>query len=633
MKTLFRQDIQVLRAIAVIAVIAFHTKENLFLNGYLGVDAFFVISGFVVTPLLIRITTSKESSSQTPRLVDFYVRRIFRLVPASGFVLLVSTLLLIAFSEPDDIPRFVKQGIASVLFLGNLGAIKFSGNYFSPDPNPFVHTWSLAVEEQIYFVLPIIMIFVFRKYCNQRRLFSFFGLMVFISLTSRMLLNFVIPQWVHSDLFNADNILFYSPITRIWEFCIGSLAYLLSIARSSRVKNPLIQNVLLTCLVIYLLSPFQLVRGMNAEVFTCFLTTLCLLSVPNVPRNSFIHNLLSWFGDRSYSLYLIHMPIIHIAKYSPLFENLLNSKIRVLSSFLVIIGLGDQLYRHIEQRYRLTTNRSRNNGEFKTVILLFFALPLTVLILANAGATRQFWGLDRNPIQPEFPGFIDPECDQNSEVGPPCEYLIEDADRSLVLIGDSHAGHISQAWIDAAHSQKSNAIIWKNLACVNSTEDSSAGYCTMSKQKLYDYSKRNKIDVAVVSFFIRNSSDIASRNSFIEELSRYVAEVIVIGQTPVFPDENKFFVSKPIFFEPYNAPKSFPISKMNNEDNNASFAFEEWARNKGFRVIDPRSTFCSNSQCVRFQHNRWLYSDDDHLSVDGAKKLIPLFREVLSGVK
>ena len=102
MKTLFRQDIQVLRAIAVIAVIAFHTKENLFLNGYLGVDAFFVISGFVVTPLLIRITTSKESSSQTPRLVDFYVRRIFRLVPASGFVLLVSTLLLIAFSKPNQ---------------------------------------------------------------------------------------------------------------------------------------------------------------------------------------------------------------------------------------------------------------------------------------------------------------------------------------------------------------------------------------------------------------------------------------------------------------------------------------------------------------------------------------------------
>ena len=385
-----------------------------------------------------------------------------------------------------------------------------------------------------------------------------------------------------------------------------------------------------TCLVFYLLSPFQLVRGMNAEVFTCFLTTLCLLSAPNVPRNYFIHNLLSWFGDRSYSLYLIHMPIIHIAKYSPLFENLSTSKIRVLSSILLIIGMGDQLYRHIEQRYRLTTSRSRNNGEFKTVILIFIALPLTVLVLANAGATRQFWGLDRNPIQPEFAGFLDPECDRDSEVGPPCEYLIDDADKSLLLIGDSHAGHISQAWIDAAHSQKSNAIIWKNLACINSTEDSSAAYCKISKQKLFDYSIRNNIDVAVVSFFIRNSSDIASRNSFIEELSRYVAEVVIIGQTPVFPDEDKFFVSKPIFFEPYNAPKSFPISKMNNEDNNASLAFEEWARNKGFRVIDPRSTFCSKSQCVRFQHDLWLYRDDDHLSVDGAKKLIPLFRGVLS---
>lgn len=592
-----------------------------------------MISGFVVTPLLIRITTSEESSSQTPRLVNFYVRRIFRLVPTSGFVLLISTFLLITFSEPDDIPRFVKQGIASVLFLGNLGAIKFSGNYFSPDPNPFIHTWSLSVEEQIYFILPILMIFVFRKYCNQRRLFAFFGLLVIISLTSRLLLNYVIPHWVHSDSFNADNILFYSPLTRIWEFCIGSLACLLSKASRSSVKNPWIQNVLLICLVIFLLSPIQVIRGINAEVFACFLTTLCLLSFPNVPKNSFIHNLLSWFGDRSYSLYLIHMPIIHIAKYSPIFENPSNSKIRVLSLILVIVGLSDLLYSHIEQRYRLTANRTRNGGEFKTVILIFIALPLTVLFLANAGATHRFWGLDRNPIQPEFAGFIDPECDRDSEVGPPCEYPVANADKSLVLIGDSHAGHISQAWIDAAHSQKTNAIIWKNLACINSTEDSSADYCTMSKQKLFNYSKKNNIDVAVVSFFIRSSSDIASRNSFIEELSRYVSQVIIIGQTPVFPDKDKFFVSKPIFFNPYNAPKSFPISKMNNSDEEFSSEFETWALKKGFQVIATRSIFCDNSQCVRFEDDRWLYRDDDHLSLDGAIKLIPLFRDAISNIR
>ena len=220
--------------------------------------------------------------------------------------------------------------------------------------------------------------------------------------------------------------------------------------------------------------------------------------------------------------------------------------------------------------------------------------------MANAGATRQFWGLDRNPIQPEFAGFLDPECNRDSEVGPPCEYLTENADKSLILIGDSHAGHISQAWIDAAHSQKTNAIIWKNLACVNSTEDSSAGYCAVSKQNLFNYSKKNDIDVAVVSFFIRSSSDIASRNSFIEELSRYVSQIVIIGQTPVFPDEDKFFVSKPIFFEPYNAPKSFPISKMDNSDEQFSSEFETWASNKGFQVIATRPFFCDNSQCVRF---------------------------------
>ena len=187
-----------------------------------------MISGFVVTPLLLRMISTERVSSQIPQLTDFYVRRIYRLVPASGFVLLISTFLLISFSEPDDIPRYVKQGIASALFLGNLGAVKFSGNYFSPDPNPFIHTWSLSVEEQIYFILPLLIIFVFRKYCNQRRLFAFFGLIAIMSLVSKLSLNHLIPLWIQPDSFNADNIIFYSPMTRIWEFCIGSLVCLLA---------------------------------------------------------------------------------------------------------------------------------------------------------------------------------------------------------------------------------------------------------------------------------------------------------------------------------------------------------------------------------------------------------------------
>ena len=154
----YRSDIQALRGLAVFAVVLFHAKESYFPLGYLGVDVFFVISGFVVTPLILGIFTDRSNGvgEHLSNLIYFYKRRFYRLAPALAAVLTISAVLVFFFGPIADHQRFARQGMATLLLVGNFGATRYSGDYFSPNPNPLVHTWSLSVEEQIYIFLPLI---------------------------------------------------------------------------------------------------------------------------------------------------------------------------------------------------------------------------------------------------------------------------------------------------------------------------------------------------------------------------------------------------------------------------------------------------------------------------------------------
>lgn len=158
-----RSDIQILRGVAVLAVVLFHAFPSIVPNGYLRVDVFFVISGFVVTPLVLEIFQDADSrTSIRNRLGYFYRKRTYRLLPALGATLVGSVLLIVLLGPVGDHQRFASQGLATLAIVGNLGAYKFSnGNYFAPNPNPLVHFWSLSAEEQIYIYLPLYFMFLY----------------------------------------------------------------------------------------------------------------------------------------------------------------------------------------------------------------------------------------------------------------------------------------------------------------------------------------------------------------------------------------------------------------------------------------------------------------------------------------
>ncbi len=176
-----RIDIQVVRGLAVLAVIFFHAEESLFPNGYLGVDVFFVVSGYVITPRLLAIfsiSSMKNKNQIFDDIKKFFLRRFWRLFPALIVILVVASFLLLFLAPFDDQERIGKQGIATIFALGNLGAYKFSGDYFLPNPNPLVHTWSLAIEEQIYLFLPLIMAMWMKAFGKSFRML-FVGIIIF----------------------------------------------------------------------------------------------------------------------------------------------------------------------------------------------------------------------------------------------------------------------------------------------------------------------------------------------------------------------------------------------------------------------------------------------------------------------
>ncbi len=220
----YRYDVQALRGVAVLAVLLFHASDRLFPIGYLGVDVFFVISGFVVTPLILRIFDASSGAEKITNLKKFYVNRFYRLAPALVMTLFLSTFLIFFLGPISDHQRVVRQGIATIFLIGNVGAYKYSGDYFQPNANPLVHTWSLSVEEQIYILLPLCFLSLVRSARNLKTI----SLRILISISVLSFLFFIFPRLLTPiySLVRFESFLdfsFYSPINRIWQFSLGGI--------------------------------------------------------------------------------------------------------------------------------------------------------------------------------------------------------------------------------------------------------------------------------------------------------------------------------------------------------------------------------------------------------------------------
>jgi peptidoglycan/LPS O-acetylase OafA/YrhL len=638
-KNEFRIDVQVLRGVALIAVVFFHAFEKSFPNGYLGVDVFFLISGFVITPQIIEIFNSR--SGRIGRLKSFYIRRLYRLIPALGATIGFSSVLMLLLGSPEDHERFARQGIATLLFGGNFGAYLFSQDYFSPNPNPLVHTWSLAVEQQFYIFLPLVLgPLLFKKIRTNAYLISVFVLISIPSLVLFIYPTLLEPLYSRIGINLASQFSFYSTIDRVWQFALGSCACL--ILRTKRSFNFYSKKIIGMCIVLLVLTVLFAKVPFEQQTGSVLISALTLLAIVSKSFNflpAFFKPKLEWVGDRSYSIYLVHMPLLYLTRYSPtpIFGTGRSQFAATVGAVGLSFVLGALSFSKIENRFRKSwiTNVSLKRSLFRGGVAAL-VLPGCLLLLIDIGSRNQYWGFENDLKTPLAAWELDAGCGHFGEISEPCLVSFNEASETMLLIGDSHAIHLYPALFDAAKDRSLNTAIWTKGGCQvqfkQSEKKSLSDECLEQNLNILEWVKTNRPSLIVISQYVLAEYSQSDLRNTLMVLQSVTPNILLIENTPVFPDESRFMVRLPLLFPRYDPPKTFLRSKMHLRDNFASDELGDWARANQIDTVNLSSLFCSDDLCNRFSDAGWLYSDDDHLSLEGAKLATKQFEDYLRDV-
>lgn len=435
----YREDIDGLRAIAVGSVVFFHAGIPGFSGGFVGVDVFFVISGFLITTII-----RDGIQTETFTLAEFYDRRIRRIFPILFAVYLVSFVAGIIILLPDDLKALGKSLIASAVFGANIHFHDQAGYFDAPSiAKPLLHTWSLSVEEQFYVLWPLAML-AFARYVPVRHWPA--------ALCAIIALSLAYAQWEISR--ENAKAAFYMPHARAWELMLGALIALAHPAiRISRMAREGLGagGLILIAGSVALLSEGMDFPGLNA-LFPCVGAAMVIVSGINGP--TFAGRLLSnppavFIGLISYSLYLWHWPIFS-------YWHITMERAPSLAEALALIGASVALaalsWKYIERPFR--RGAASLPAVPKISIRAGFA-AITIAMLSGF-AVSHLNGLPGR-YGPEVVAIIETAATRSGkncayegpDISTPSECLLgqvkSEGPHDVVLIGDSHARHFSPA--------------------------------------------------------------------------------------------------------------------------------------------------------------------------------------------
>jgi len=424
----YRPEIDGLRAIAVLSVIFSHAGFPVFSGGYVGVDVFFVISGYLIT-LIIYGELQEERFS----IIGFYERRIRRILPALFFVILACIPFAWQWMMPDEFKDFSRSIVKVNAFISNIYFWKES-NYFAPDAQlaPMLHTWSLAVEEQFYVLFPLILM-VFKR-CRTNVLLMFLSILVLVSLG--------LSEWM-SKSFPVAN--YYLLPSRAWELGVGSiLAVSINYWKGFNGWFAQIASFLGFLLVMMAIFTFDELTPFPG-LWALFPVIGAALIIAFAKPQTVVGKVLSWkpivgIGLISYSAYLWHHPLFAFARIR--LQGDVSSELYFSLSLLALV-LAYFTWRFIERPFRNNVTFSRRQVFVGALVIGVSFIAVGKFWKAKEGFPERLpiearevaaWANDKNPRQKECHGkrnrFIEPE---NS-----CVYGNNDLPK-FALAGDSHA--------------------------------------------------------------------------------------------------------------------------------------------------------------------------------------------------
>ncbi|AZA47437.1 acyltransferase [Chryseobacterium carnipullorum] len=406
---LFRNDIQGIRGLAFLLVFIFHLNHNWLPGGFIGVDIFFVISGFLMTSIII-----EQKNNNTFSFYDFYIRRLKRIFPAYLFFIIIVAAVGFFIYLDRDFWMFQKSVGTSALFISNI-LFSRGDSYFGSrlEDNPFLHTWSLSIEMQFYLLLPLILIFTKRRYLTALILLIIFFLTIYVDISMY--------------ISNETSAKYFSLLARIPEFLVGaffSLRFKNKIS-FSRINNNIISSLSLAVLILsaFLIDKNTFFPGTLALIPTVATASLLVVG-DNFISDFFTGKITTYIGETSYSLYLWHWPIIAFIRYYN--DDYFLSVSEIFFICILTFLLARFSYCFIENYFR-----KRNNSEFYRyagygavlLILLSLLLPKAAEInkIPEVYTSPSFGVKSHDQKRTEVFG------DKNSK------------HNKILLIGDSHA--------------------------------------------------------------------------------------------------------------------------------------------------------------------------------------------------
>lgn len=645
-----------LRAIAVLTVVLFHAGFSTFSGGFVGVDVFFVISGFLITRLIV----DEVASNGRFDFGGFYVRRARRLFPALFVSLVACFVLSFLLFTPQHLQHFGSELLYAAISLSNVFFWSESG-YFdtSADFKPLLHTWSLSVEEQFYLVWPALLFVLLRK-TGKRGVWACLLMIAALSLYGNLRFQnglnapfMNISEWLTQRLKNGESTIFFLTPFRLFEFVIGAaLVWLRPCIKFSRqgLEVAMATGVGMIVYAVFRFDQNTVFPSCNALI-PCVGAALVILSVDAPVAGMAVRNGASVFvGTVSYSVYLVHWPILVFYRYWRMTP--IDATERIT---LVIVSLiaGSLLYRYVEAPFRKpAVVRMSRRGVSLTCLSLVLGLSLVASIVRTGNGFP--WRSVALPAtlaeqvktsQDKYGGDGFPE---------PTAWINErpSGRADIVVIGDSHAGQYKTGLMDIVAGPTGKSIFFSTASCLimpnmtRFTPEANWDYwCPKALDNALEVLKHSP-DAPVVlaeawSFQIRRAAfadqhrhlyDGRHMDAAITQLGPRLdalrgaighRHLLIVGEVPGPGVEDAIGCFRRPKYLHIGCDSILSTPEKSNPAQRVNGFLQRYAlQHENVSFVSPFTALCDGLRCRTFQDGEVVYSDEFHLSKFGSRAVI-----------
>ena len=616
----YRPEVNGLRGIAVMGAVFYHAEMifqsfRIFPGGFLGVDVFIVISGYLMTSIILKEYQATKSFSFT----NYYKRRIRRLLPALIVVIFFTSIASYFIFLPTHFEEFIKSVAASIFFFSNF-FFHFSGQAYGAQvlsEIPLLHTWSLSLEEQFYIIYPVALlgiIIYLKKNIKLILIIAIFSSLVFASITS----------------LNHQSFNYYMLPSRGWEFLIGALLGInisqLSISKDKKKKGVL-------AIFGFLILLFSFAFFDNTNVHPTYLTLIPVIAtyliIQDTNKDNLINRLLSFkilifLGLISYSFYLWHHPIFSFGKIIGIGEKSL-----IIKTFFIILSifLGFLTYKFVEKPFRKEGEKILNLSKINILALSAVSVIIVLYSLVDYQKAqyvtiaqdlyKKTWFTTKTYFRP---------CFQRKTFF--CSFNENKNNPTVFLVGDSIMASIQEELKNALIKKKINFIPMTNGGCdfleINKTE-----YPTCNKKifknrlKKIEQKKRSTI-ILHVNYRHANKEKTLIEKEFLEAIKNYLDEdykIILMYPIPNLGKNVSLEIEKDLI-EKKSLIKIVNVDFFKYlEETKKIFTIFDSIAHKNLYKIYPHKKFCNTDlkdKCVANTQDHIYFIDSSHLSKKGS---------------